>query len=508
MPDGCVFAKGRKSLSPNGTSVGTQPGPPARGEAGGEGAVVRVEANFLRLPLFALDNKHLRDMDGIRCEGTFRRGGRSCPFSFAATRNAATFYPGPLARSAHFAVLSLATEGGLPASNPIVFTWRELCSRMGVRCSGRTIRELRAALAATKGLLIESRHALFLKTSDGKEEGDGELSRIVGLYDELEFFGARRPDGSRADVNAVWLSRWYLDNLNALYCAPLDYALWRRLNEKSFIASRLYEFLFFKFYAGHPSLRFDYANLVKFVPARLERYASDAKRQLQPAFDVLVESGVLAGVHWLQSRKGAPQIVLCRGPLLARPQAHRGAREDDVADVAEEDFVLRKIENVRSPEWRVVAEFHRLWGRDCRPSKGEMAAAGELLGRHGREQIRAVLPSVVRRMRQQWPDAKTFGAAARYLDAAVAERLRHADALRARRQEEAQQQNEQEESDRRAQERDGLKPLWQSLSEAEREAVRRHVLAGQPRSLAKHPALLERFCLEELRRRRAGDSPG
>ena len=137
---------------------------------------------------------YLRDMDGIRCEGTFRRGGRSCPFSFAATRNAATFYPGPLARSAHFAILSLATEGGLPASNPIVFTWRELCSRMGVCCSGRTIRELRAALAATKGLMIESRHALFLKTSEGKEEGDGELSRIVGLYERrIGTAGGRDP---------------------------------------------------------------------------------------------------------------------------------------------------------------------------------------------------------------------------------------------------------------------------------------------------------------------------
>src|SRR2546428_9617839 len=86
--------------------------------------MVRVEANFLRLPLFTLDNKHMRTMDGLRCEGTFRRGGKSYAFSFAVTRNTATYYPGPLARSAHFALLSIATDQGLPIRNPITFTWR------------------------------------------------------------------------------------------------------------------------------------------------------------------------------------------------------------------------------------------------------------------------------------------------------------------------------------------------------------------------------------------------
>src|SRR5450755_3082419 len=76
--------------------------------------VVRVEANFLRLPLFTLDNKHMRTMDGLRCEGTFRRAGKSYAFTYTVTRNTATYYPGPLARSAHFALLSIATDQGFP----------------------------------------------------------------------------------------------------------------------------------------------------------------------------------------------------------------------------------------------------------------------------------------------------------------------------------------------------------------------------------------------------------
>ena len=118
--------------------------------------VVRVEANFLRLPLFTLDNKHMRTMDGLRCEGTFRRGGKSFAFTYTVTRNTATYYPGPLARSAHFALLSISTERGLPLLNPVTFTWRELCARMGIQASGQIVSGLREALTATKGLMIES----------------------------------------------------------------------------------------------------------------------------------------------------------------------------------------------------------------------------------------------------------------------------------------------------------------------------------------------------------------
>src|ERR1022692_2310920 len=101
--------------------------------------MVRVEANFLRLPLFTLDHKHMRTMDGLRCEGTFRRGGKSFAFTYTVTRNTATYYPGPLARAAHFALLSIATDRGLPLLNPVTFTWRELCTRMSIQPSGQIV---------------------------------------------------------------------------------------------------------------------------------------------------------------------------------------------------------------------------------------------------------------------------------------------------------------------------------------------------------------------------------
>src|SRR5437870_555458 len=75
---------------------------------------IRAEANLLRLPLFALHTKGLRTLDGIECSGRRLDGdGQLHDFTFRATRNTATLYPGPLARAVHLAFLSIMTEQGL-----------------------------------------------------------------------------------------------------------------------------------------------------------------------------------------------------------------------------------------------------------------------------------------------------------------------------------------------------------------------------------------------------------
>ena len=69
--------------------------------------IIKAEANLLRLPLFALDTKGLRTLDAIECRGNLTRDDVVHEFVFRASRNATTPYPGPLARSAHLAFLSL-----------------------------------------------------------------------------------------------------------------------------------------------------------------------------------------------------------------------------------------------------------------------------------------------------------------------------------------------------------------------------------------------------------------
>jgi hypothetical protein len=455
--------------------------------------VVRVEANFLRLPLFTLDNKHMRSMDGIRCEGTFRRGGKSYAFSFAVTRNTATYYPGPLARSAHFALLSMATEMGLPIHNPLTFTWRGLCARMQVQASGQMVAALRSALTATKGLMIESRAALFSKEADTPISTD-DRTKIISLYDEVEFHGFARPDGSTADINAVWFSTWYLENLNALYSGPLDYALWRSLNEKSLIASRLYEFLFFKFYGGRDFLRFNYPTLVQFIPVRAERYLSLAKKQLQPAFDSLIAARILSKVQWIESSGGLPQLLLFRGPQLAG----RSVTVEPV-EIGDEDFTLDRIEDIPLPERQLVSAFHEAWGNSgFTPSKAELDLARVLLAKHGQEAMQELLPKAVKRLKLKWAGAKSFCAIDRYMPEIIDEWQRAKRRVHREQQEQQRHEESRKHAVQQAQDQAVLKALWEGLTPAEQEDIRACVLKRNPRSLKKHPTLVERFCLAEL----------
>ena len=74
-----------------------------------------------------------------------------------------------------------------------------------------------------------------------------------------------------------------------------------------------------------------------------------------------------------------------------------------------------------------------------------------------------------------------------------------------RRELEARQSDEHEESRKRsirqAQDRAVLKVLWDELSASQKNEIRNHVLKGQPPALQKRPALVERWCLEELGKR-------
>lgn len=473
--------------------------------------LIKVEANLLRLPLFALETKRLRTLDGIECRGKLTRDGAVHEFVFRASRNTATPYPGPLSRSAHLAFLSLMTEQGFPLQNPVTWSWRDLCRRMGISCSGRTVLRLKAAIRSTKGLMISSQYALFSKDT-GKWIRTQEQD--LNLYDEVRFIADELPDGKIVDTNSLWLSEWYLANLNALFTAPLDYELWRRLDERSPIASRLYEYLLLNFHSGVPVLRINYTKLAQFLPIKPERYASHARRQLDPALGILTAAGVIEAAAWADSKDGLAQLHFHRGRSLTAAGA-----QDLVPGrlVAEEDFAgaveVRELRNPKPPEWLIVTDFYRLWSgqENQRPTKSELGQARELIERHGQTKARSLVQFAIKKMRKVWPAAKTFGSVVRYLDEAAAEYEREQGQLEAERQEQAGRRREREEQQRQQDERERFeaawKPLWDALPAAEREEIRRSVVAGRPYML-KAPRLVESFCLDELARRRghAGES--
>ena len=462
--------------------------------------MVRAEANLLRFPLFALHTKGIRSLDGIRCSGRQQRHGKTVQFTFTATRNTSTLYPGPLARSVHLAFLSLLTEAGSPAKQPITWTWRDLCRRMGVVCGGQIVRELKKAVLSTAGLLIRSESALYAKL-EGKRIDTRE--EALHLYERVAFTGSTLPDGSVADQNYLWLSDWYRQNLDAYFSAPLDFALWKHLEARSAIASRLYEFLLVNFYSDAPALQFNYETLTQYLPIKSEKYLSSARRQLGSAFELLQKSAIVGKVDWRDSKSGLAQIVIERGRRLyvTGPQA-TAATSPAKSDPAE-SVAIEELRNQRPPEWFLVSDFYRDYAGNLlhRPSPKEMNTARELIKNHGVGKARLIVAAAVKQLKVNWPEAKTFGAVKAYLPEAIAvctkedrrsERLAEA---------ESTEQQEQQQRSQRAEEQVALRAKWAALADSERDEIRESVLIRQPRSLKKFPTLVERLCLEEFERR-------
>ena len=93
---------------------------------------------------------------------------------------------------------------------------------IGVVSSGRTQQQLKQAIRSIAGTRIRSKYAL--KNAHGKHLKTRE--RGYSLYNEYVFFDELMPDNKTvADKNFLWLADWYLNNINSLYCSPLDHAL-------------------------------------------------------------------------------------------------------------------------------------------------------------------------------------------------------------------------------------------------------------------------------------------
>jgi hypothetical protein len=465
---------------------------------------IKAEANLLRLPLFALQTKGLRSLDGIECRGTITRNDETHDFVFRASRSTATLYPGPLSRAVHLAFLSLATDQGFPLTNPISWGWRDLCRRMGISYSGREVQQIKAAIKATSFLSIESQYAVYSKP-------DGRMIRTqdegLHLYDRHAFVGMELPDGSISDENHLWFSGWYLDNLNAMFTAPLDYELWRWLDRQSSIASRLYEFLLVNFYSGTPLLRINYDKLAQFLPVKLERYRSDARRQLDPAFKLLALADVIEGAAWTESKSGLALLKIGRGKKLsgARIQASIPLHltEDDYTGSIE----VRELRNLKPPEWSIVTDFYRQWTGDenHRPTKKELEQAKLMIEQHGPKKAKDLIGRVVVKLKSRWPEAKTFGATQKYLPEVASAYDRDQERIDREQQDQLRRQREREERDREQKEQERIeatwRPIWEQSSEADREEIRLGII-GEHTFLRSMPKLVERLCLAELARRR------
>lgn len=441
-----------------------------------ESGIIRVESTLLRVPIFALAVRGSASLDGIEYRRVGRRGDRAVESIIRTERDEKTPYPGPLSRRVHMALLGLVAERGFPFENPVSWTWRDLCRRMGLPASGRRDMELKAALRSTWGLKI-----FGLGSREGRER---ETWRH--LYADCEFLNEARSDGTVAGLNRLWLAPWYVEGLNAFHAAPISYDLWKTLDAVGPLASRLYEYLVPAFYKRE-ALELGYDRLAAAMPVIAETRRSHAIRQFAPALAAAVEAKLVAGFAWdAMKGTGRPKLVLDRGPRLAPPppatqggEAAAGAPPPPPLD----------------PEAakRLAAEFYRLLGKpDTAPMRSDLAIAGSLLARFGPDRAANLLPTGVRMLKTRFRNAETMGALVRYVDEAAREQDNRREATD--REKVAQHAKAADEAGRAAED-DRQKAAWDAIPEDVKAALRARVLAEHP-SWTRFPALVEAQCVD------------
>lgn len=434
--------------------------------------IIRMEANFLQFPFFALDTHGLRDHDGLTCTAERRIGAERHEVTVRITRNNAYAFPGPLSRKIHFALLAKLQEEQRhpPFRNPVTWSWYELADRIGQkRCSGGDIRQMKDAIESTQSAYIKTRYSL----SHTEESANALRKRECGyhLYERCVFSEEPLPDGTIADTNYLWLSDWYLANLNNQYCGPLDYGRWLFLNNESRIASRLYEYLTYNFSAGMPLFRIRYERLAQFLPVTVFSSLSRARQQLEPALRLLQRQFVIESFRFERGSTGSLLLIFEPGAVLQHgDRSSRLQKESDPASLLQRGNEAGKVESERVV--KLVRSFYEQWidSADVTPSAKEIDLARAQIKAFG-DRTEELLKSVVRIMRRKFPDAQAFGATRSYWGQADAvsrkDRVRKADKAQAsiEQEEEEQKLAEQREWKRR------MRELWTTAGEEVRSQV-------------------------------------
>lgn len=309
-------------------------------------ALSRAEVNFLVLPYFFLDKHRDNTKRAIEYRDVRTIGDEESEILWRVHPHPDFGIPRDFERRLHRAVEYIISLLPRPIRNPIPLgSYRNLARIMGVPCNGQFIKRVKAAILKMIMTGITTKKAYYNKHKRVWME------QAFHLYEKAVFIGQEMDDGTIADMNYLYLSEPYLQNINASYVCPIDYDLLRSLRP---IAGRLYEILSVKFY-GHPDfIQYRYSNLCKLLPVKCWRQLSQAKKQLNPAHEELVRRAFLRSYEWTP-------IPAVRNDWYIRYVPNRGYGE--IIDVSSTEKLIPKNTPITAPEVEkllaMLADGHR-----------------------------------------------------------------------------------------------------------------------------------------------------
>lgn len=167
--------------------------------------------------------------------------------------------------------------------NPISFTTAELLKLLGKTDAGINYKDVQEWLEVMKVTTIKSQGAVYLA---GKKRT---ASDMFSIFDRAKTIGDELDDGTIADKNYVWLSAWFLENLNNYYLLPIDFENYKLL--KNNISKALIPLLQIWLYASREVGRFEkrYSEICQTLNITEYKHLSDIKRKFGDSLDELVE---------------------------------------------------------------------------------------------------------------------------------------------------------------------------------------------------------------------------
>jgi hypothetical protein len=172
--------------------------------------------------------------------------------------------------------------------NPITFATAELLALLGTSKNGNRYKDVEEWLKVMNTTFIESEGAVWIA---GKKRY---ASDSFVIFQRVRRTGQELDDGSIADKNYVWLSDWYLENLNNYYLLPIDFDNYKLLRNN--ISKALIPLLQIWLYASREVGRFEkrYSEICQTLNITEYKKPSDIKRFFGNSLDELVEHQYLA----------------------------------------------------------------------------------------------------------------------------------------------------------------------------------------------------------------------
>ncbi len=202
--------------------------------------------------------------------------------------------------------------------NPIAFTSAELLQLLGHTDGGSNFKDVEEWCDVMASTYIKSEGAMWIA---GKKKF---ASDSFVIFQRVRRTGQELEDGTTADKNYIWLSDWYLENINAFYLLPIDFDTYKQL--KNNIAKALIPLLQIWLYASREQGIFEkrYDELCQILNIAQYSYPSKIKEKLAPSFNELIKQDYLSDWDVAETAdKTGYKIVFWHGRKFYQDQTKR-----------------------------------------------------------------------------------------------------------------------------------------------------------------------------------------